>query len=383
MKLEEKFTLDEFIIFAKGKIKNIVQNPSSNFIDKVTEIYERKKNTEFNNPLSKEFTPSSNKIEYWLERGWEQNAAEQKRQEKVEASSCSLLALTKKHGKIKGKELFDEINNRKSNTLEGFIQRHGKTKGTKLYNSYKKQMSEQNTLDGMIKRYGKAEGEKKYENMISRKAQTLENHIKRYGQEEGIKRYSNSNKKRKIAQSFEGFVDKYGVDAQTKWDDHIREICERTSINHYIKKFGSLKYHEWFNSTIGGNKSYSKSQISITLFEELENSKKANFGNDEIMIELTEDEKYILSKQFIRPDFQLNNKIIEFYGTYWHCHSSMFEENQLNYQTGKTAKEVWDFDSKKIDVLVDKGFDVLVVWEHEYSENREDIIEKCNKFLKS
>lgn len=387
MTLEEKLTLDEFIIFVKTKTKNTAQNPSIFFIDKVTEIYERKKKDEFKNPLSREFTSYSNKIEYWLERGWEENEAETKRQEKVEASSCSLSALIKKHGETRGKELFDEINNKKSNTLEGFIQRHGKVKGKKLYESYKKQMSEQNTLDGMIKRYGKEIGTEKYNSMIDGKVQTLDNHIKRYGKKEGTKRYLESNKKRGRSQTFEGFVEKYGDEAESKWEEFVKERSHRTSLNYYIEKYGQvkgkLKYQEWFETTIGGDNSLSQSKVSRTLFEKLDGSIKSSFGENEIIIELTEMEQKELGKKFIRPDFLINNKIIEFYGTYWHCHPSMFEADQINYQVGKSAKEVWEYDSKRVDILRNKGFNVLVVWEKDYSENKDLIIEECNNFLMS
>ncbi len=59
----------------------------------------------------------------------------------------------------------------------------------------------------------------------------------------------------------------------------------------------------------------------------------------------------------------------------------MFEEDQINYQVGKSAKEVWEYDSKRIDILRNKGFNVLVVWEKDYSENKDLIIEECNNFL--
>jgi hypothetical protein len=222
--------------------------------------------------------------------------------------------------------------------------------------------------------------------MISEKVQTLDNHIKRYGQVEGAKRYLESNKKRGKAQTFDGFVEKFGEAAIEKWEEFTKDRSSRTKVEYYINKYGEidgkLKYQEWFNNTIGGDNSLSQSKISKTLFEKLDNSGTAHFGDNEYMIELTDTEKVILGKNFIRPDFLINNKIIEFYGTYWHCHESMFEDNQINNQIGKTAKEVWEYDSKRIEILESKGFDVMVIWEHEYNEATENIINICNEFLR-
>lgn len=378
MTLDEKLTLDEFIIFAKTTIKNTAPQPSNEFIDKVTEIYNRKKKEEFKNPLSKEFTAHSNKIEYWIERGWIETDAEIKRLEKIESSSCSLISLIKKHGEIKGKEVFDEINNKKSNSLDGFIKRHGTVKGIKMYNSYKLQMSKQNTLIGMIERYGKEEGNKKYNSMISKKTQTLENHVKRYGKEEGTKRYLVSNKQRGKAHTFEGFIKKFGIDAEIKWLEFIKNRSERTSLNYYINKYGTVdgaeKYQKWIQSTICGKNSFSQSQISKTMFEKLDVASKALFGDNEIIIELNESEQKELQKKFIRPDFICGNKIIEFYGTWWHCHPSIFTKDKINQKIGKTALEVWEYDEKRVKILVSKGYEILIIWEHDYQENMELVI---------
>ena len=43
---------------------------------------------------------------------------------------------------------------------------------------------------------------------------------------------------------------------------------------------------------------------------------------------------------------------------------------------------MWDKDKKKLDVAIEEGFEVLVIWDSEYRwGNKEGVINKCKKFL--
>lgn len=47
-----------------------------------------------------------------------------------------------------------------------------------------------------------------------------------------------------------------------------------------------------------------------------------------------------------------------------------------------TAQEIWNYDKKKEEIAKSKGYDYLTIWESEYKQNPEKIIEKCKNFLK-
>jgi len=47
----------------------------------------------------------------------------------------------------------------------------------------------------------------------------------------------------------------------------------------------------------------------------------------------------------------------------------------------KTALEIWDKDEYKIKIMKKRGFDVLVIWEDDFVNNRKKVIEQCNWFL--
>ena len=63
------------------------------------------------------------------------------------------------------------------------------------------------------------------------------------------------------------------------------------------------------------------------------------------------------------PDFINKNedRIIEFFGNYWHANPSMFGKEQV-VMGRLVAKNIWKKDFDKINHFVSKGFKVCVVW---------------------
>lgn len=57
--------------------------------------------------------------------------------------------------------------------------------------------------------------------------------------------------------------------------------------------------------------------------------------------------------------------IVEVYGDYWHCHSSLFDDNQYHSQLKMTAYEKRQKDLHRQQYLESKGYKVDIVWEHE------------------
>jgi len=80
-------------------------------------------------------------------------------------------------------------------------------------------------------------------------------------------------------------------------------------------------------------------------------------------------------------DMRKGNNIVEYNGTYWHCEPRIYDPYYFNKRRDKFACEIWDYDDKKIKYAEDHGYNVLVIWEEDYINNREEIIQKCNEFL--
>jgi len=47
------------------------------------------------------------------------------------------------------------------------------------------------------------------------------------------------------------------------------------------------------------------------------------------------------------------------------------------------AYEIWNKEKNKIDLIQKIGFNVLIIWESDYKQNKEETIQKCINFLSS
>lgn len=81
---------------------------------------------------------------------------------------------------------------------------------------------------------------------------------------------------------------------------------------------------------------------------------------------------------FYYYDFVISNKkiAIEFNGDYWHCNPKVYEPDFIHEHIGKTAEEIWEYDYRKLEALKERGFEVYVVWESDYTKNKDEIVSK-------
>lgn len=85
-------------------------------------------------------------------------------------------------------------------------------------------------------------------------------------------------------------------------------------------------------------------------------------------------------KQYIY-DIAYNSKIIEYNGDFWHCNPAKYLADFVNPRTKVKAVDKWAEDARKIQFAESQGFKVLVVWESDFKENREKVINECIQFL--
>ncbi len=77
------------------------------------------------------------------------------------------------------------------------------------------------------------------------------------------------------------------------------------------------------------------------------------------------------------------NLIIEYFGDYWHCNPIKYSENYFNQKKNMLAKEIWEYDSKKIDLIKKYGYNLEVIWETEYKNDNKLINKIIEKYVKS
>ena len=75
---------------------------------------------------------------------------------------------------------------------------------------------------------------------------------------------------------------------------------------------------------------------------------------------------------------------IEFNGDYFHANPKFFKECDTPnpYNKTLTAKEIWEADECKNNVIIKCGFELLKVWESDYNNDKDKVFNDIVKFIK-
>lgn len=273
-------------------------------------------------------------------------------------------------------------------TLENYIKKYGEAKGTALFNEYRNRQRLTNTFEYKAERYGWSEEEFKEYNLS--RAVTLENQIKKYGIENGTKKFNEYKKKQAYAGvSLEYFIEKLGSIKLAKAELERINKEKSNTLDSFIRRYGvdigKTKYEEMLVKR-SKNMIYTVSKISTNLFDNIYNT-VYNSDSEFVYYAKLNKEHVVYDNETKTPYFidfvDISKKrAIEFQGTYWHLHPSIYDADYVNKLTGKSAKETWEYDAYRESVIRDAGYDILYVWEHEYMANPESVEMKCIDFLR-
>jgi len=167
--------------------------------------------------------------------------------------------------------------------------------------------------------------------------------IERYNllEDEAIQKISNIQKER--GKNSKRFLGK-------RHDDKQKEKIS-ISMSKMIKRIGAAEWASHF----GDFKKSFRSKGEIELYEYVKNN-----INDKAECNV-----------FINGynvDIKYDNKIIEYFGDYWHCNPNKYDANYYHQILKMTAQDVWDKDKLKIETLQKKGYDVKIVWEKDWNK---------------
>ena len=82
-----------------------------------------------------------------------------------------------------------------------------------------------------------------------------------------------------------------------------------------------------------------------------------------------------IGNKWFYPDVKIDKDIlVEFYGNYWHANPKMFKPEDVVHHN-LTAKQIWEKDRERIEILKTNGFKVFIVWQSEYQRNKEKVIQ--------
>lgn len=116
---------------------------------------------------------------------------------------------------------------------------------------------------------------------------------------------------------------------------------------------------------ISNNFSCNRSDAEIDFYDKL-NKVLSNISHESVKIG---------PRHWALPDIILKNDgvIIEFFGNYWHANPEFYDENDIIHD-GIKAIDIWQHDKERIDELEYLGYTVYIVWENDYKEDPESII---------
>lgn len=335
---------------ADDYIEKNKKNISEKNKGKTNDFYREKYGEEFVNEKTKRNKIKNIRcIEYWLNNGYSEEEGKKKIseiQKKSSSKSKPPKLPTKKELTDKfGKEYADKFFKEKSKwSIEywlkrGYDEKYAKEEIKKLQSNNSKKRKKYvttKTIDYWLEK-GYTEEEAKKNISESQKTFSLEKCITKFGKEEGLKKWE---------------------ERQKKWQKTL---------------------HESHNMHVG----YSK--ISQELFEIIEKFYEEDerdyifYGSKNREFTIRQNEKtYVYDFTDLK-----NRKIIEFNGDIYHANPNIFNEKDRPnpFKKEKTSKEIWDFDKNKKNVAEDNGFEELIIWENDYKNNKQQVIEQCKQFL--
>lgn len=231
----------------------------------------------------------------------------------------------------------DDLKKLYSNTKDSIKDKWGEDVGENRWNNYIKLQSESNLYEYKLKKYGWSK--QKFNDYNKQRATTLDNLIIRYGEEQGL----------------------------TKW----KEYCDRqkytTTLSYFIEKYGTEDGLKKYNKFVE-NRSFAKktqSKIELEVFDVLKNV----INNIELSVRL--DNPYYGPFDYGSIE---KRKLIEFYGTYWHADPRFFDSSKFFNQKKMTAKKIWARDQAKRSYATNQGYQVFVIWEHDWCKNKEKTV---------
>jgi very-short-patch-repair endonuclease len=186
-----------------------------------------------------------------------------------------------------------------------------------------------------------------------------------------------SNNRKGYYHTLDYFVDKYGSEIG---EDKYNKLNQkkRLIIENFIIKYGEEDGFNRYEKYINEKKPYF-SKISQELFFSIDKG-DAYFASKNKEFGLRDKNNYYFY-DFVDVK---RKKVIEFNGDDFHANPNIYESEEIPLKfINKTASEIWNFDKNKLNKIIDKGYQVLIIWESDYKKNKNKVIDDCIKFLSS
>lgn len=299
-----------------------------------------------------------------------------------------LLDIQKENRESTLKERYfdNDINCHDSGSLDFFIRKYG-GEGKELYDKKCQKISFSSSLEGYIEKYGEEEGIVQYNIVCENRTGVgnLDWYIEKYG-EEGQKLYKESCENKSYGHTLDWYIEKYGDDGEIIFKNVNKKkgLTLENFIRKYGKEEGVVKYTQYWKNK---NQKCFYSELASSMFVEIDSNIDHNLqyatkeDPKEYGIFLPKNKRYTFVDCYDRT----SNKIIEFFGNYWHANPEIYSEHDYILFPNKSeilASHIWGRDEERIEEIKElRECDVLVVWEKDYLEDKDGTIQKCIDFL--
>jgi hypothetical protein len=308
-----------------------------------------------------------------------------------------------------------------SSSLASSVTRYGEIVGTRLF--HEKNTKTTMTSADWIAKYGQEDAARR----LSARGQSKTNYVNRHGDKLGSQMWKEYNETRAMtfaegraenryaSRDLEWFTDKYGTEkGYDVWDNKRKLRSEKISrnylesihgkeqadiilkkrhardLNFYIRKYGEAHGLQRYKLAMyrmqknRKSKTYSKWALACCVVIKEDIVDLFYFGDNELILGLTTQQTLLYGAKVVMPDLFYRGKIIEFNGDVFHGNPSLFEDNATPHPFNKniTALELQEKDEQRYRYYATKDYDVMVIWEHDYNNNKEKVIQQCLAFLK-
>ena len=255
-------------------------------------------------------------------------------------------------------------------TLYRCVLINGKKAGVVQWNNYRQKQAYTNSQEY------KNMTEEEFKEYNNNRASTLENFKKRHGELKGYEMWVNYCNRQKYTTSLQYFIEKYGdIKGVEEWNKVNR--FKSNSLNSYIEKYGDdgvLKYIQYCKNR--SNNGVFSSKISQDLFDavheliSLPSNMKIYYHrlNKEFGVFNNILKKYTYF-DFVIPDLKI---CIEFNGDVFHANPEIYKSTDTPnpYDKSLTSKAIWEFDKFKNQELINRGYNIIIVWEKDYKYDK-------------
>lgn len=225
-------------------------------------------------------------------------------------------------------------------TKEKMIEKYGAEEGLIRWDSYRNKQAITNTFEYKHDKYGWTK--EQFDEYNQSRAVTKENLINRHGEEKGLEVWNNYIEQQRYTCSKEYFIKEYGEDKGTK------------------------KYYNWNEQRL--NTSALENEVIGILEKEL--------GKQETQIEIPNNN---FNFYFDFGSTKLK-KLIEINGNVFHANPSIYNKDSYIPVKQMKAEEIWKHDEYKLNCAKEQGYDIYVIWENDWKNNKTLVIDNVVKW---